>query len=172
MPGYNPQEKNTLQVRKRQSRQPFLMAGLIEMLSPRFSLNDCFVTLTFNEDVQFHEVKHGEKLNRFYHKLNRAVFGKLYDRGIKKLNSVSVAEYNTSQGLHVHMLLERPAANERFDGDFEELVINTWVATNYGVVKSAQDVRPVHALEGGVEYMAKQINRADDMLRVDFSHLH
>ena len=171
MPTYTAPTKNTLQVGLRQSNIQQYRDAIREMLLPYFTIGDLFVTLTFNDQYKYNELKHSEKLKKFYQKINRAVFGKDYDKGRKVLKTVSIAEYNNSQGVHVHMLLEQPEASDRFRGDFAALIKSTWVAMNWGTVKCAQDVRSIHETVGNViDYMTKKIKTPDQLIRMDINN--
>lgn len=171
MPTYTAPTKNTLQVGLRQSNIQQYRSAIKDMLMPHFKVGDLFVTLTFDAQYKFNEVKHSELLKKFYQKINRAVFGKDYDKGRKVLKTVSIAEYNNSQGVHVYMLLEQPEASNRFRGDFAALIKSTWVSMNWGTVKCAQDVKSIYENVGNViDYMTKQIKTADQLIRMDINN--
>ena len=130
-----------------------------------------FVTLTFNPNVKFEEVASSAKVSLFLKRLNRRVFGKAYDKGYCGLKSLPVFELNHADGLHVHMLLERPATIKNSTKNFEDLIKEIWCEINYEVIKGAQDIRPCSNLDKLLSYMTKQ-TRFNDNMRLDFNNFN
>lgn len=137
-----------------------------------FKVGDCFVTLTFKPTIKFDESSRSADIKRFLQRLNRIIFGKAFDYGHKKLNSCPVFELNYSDGVHVHMLLERPEANIRFDGDFDKLIIDTWYSMKNAGIKKAQDVRTCFDVNGALGYMSKQMRTGNKFIWLDANNLN
>jgi hypothetical protein len=156
-------------------------ANVIEQLkkwiSPHFKDTDCFVTLTFQPYVKLNEIECSRDVKCLLDRLNRAIYGKAGDVRKKRsrskyLKSCPVFEQNLSEGVHVHMLLERPEDESRFTGDFDKLIIDTWYQLGRSGNKNAQDVRPSYCVEGAVIYMTKQIKTGNGYLNFDFNNIY
>lgn len=141
-------------------------------VAPNFKVGDCFVTLTFKPTIKFDESRCSKDVNSFLNWLNRIVYGKSFDKGIKQLKSCPIFEYNYSQGVHVHMLLERPIDNSRFNGDFDKLIIDTWYDMDNAGIKKAQDVRDCYDVQRVMAYMSKQLRIGDSFLKYDVNNFH
>jgi hypothetical protein len=158
MPTHTRSALNALQAGLHQSGETPLQLAYKEMLLPHFELGDYFVNLTFSPDYYFDDIKAGKKLRKFLDIINRKIYGVAYDKGHKFLKSASVFEQNASDGWHIHMLLESPKSTHRFDGDFAQLLVDTWVKNNWGVVHKAQKVILIDStLEKAIKYMTDSI---------------
>lgn len=171
MSGYIQQEKNTSQVGLGQAQQSS-QQQLIDWALPHFSDNDSFVTLTFKPGIPFDEAQRSIDVKQFLKRLNRKVFGKQYDKHHKKLKCFPVFEFNNSDGLHVHMLLERPDDTSRLYLPFEATVIETWCSMENTGIPKAQDVQNLYAVKRALGYCTKQIRTPDKLLRVDVNNAH
>lgn len=170
MPAYTTSAGKTSQAGLRQSASDSRKA-LIDWIKPNFSDSDYFVTLTFKPYIQFDEAARSLDVKHFLKVLNRKVYGKAYERGVR-LRCCPVFEFNYSDGLHVHMLLERPTNISRLDLSFEETVIETWASMQNGGVPKAQDVRECYDIKRLLSYLTKQIRTDDKLIRVDANNLH
>lgn len=160
-------ELNALQAGLHQSVETPLQIAYREMLQPHFGIGDYQVTLTFGSDYCFNDIKASKKLKKFLNIINRKIYGVAFDKGHKFLKSASVFEPNESDGWHIHMLLESPKSTHRFDGDFAQLLIDTWVKNNWDIVHKGQCVQLItETPEEAIKYMtdsikAKQQERFD-----------
>ena len=170
MSTYTSSTENTLQAGLQKAKLNNYRTLIEEMILPKFKIGDCFVTLTFKEGYKYNEVSYSEKLKKFSQKLNRAIYGKSYDKGRIFLNIVPIAEFSNSQGLHIHILLQRPEPNDRYKGSFEALIKRIWLSMNWGTQSCAQDIRDIYDVEGAVKYITKQIYSSNDALRFDINN--
>lgn len=171
MSTYTAPTEKTLRAGLRQSK-PDSRKELIDWVSPNFNENDYFVTLTFRPNILFDEAARSLDVRHFLNRLNRKIYGKQFDRGLKRLKCFPVFEFNNSDGLHVHMLLERPADESRLDRAFEATVIEVWTNLNNGGIPKAQDVRDTFDIKRLLSYMSKQIRTSDKLIRVDANNIH
>lgn len=141
-------------------------------VTPNFKVGDCFVTLTFKPTIKFDESSRSKDVNSFLNRLNRKIYGKAFDNKTKQLRSCPIFEYNYSDGVHVHMLLERPLDKSRFCGDFDKLVIDTWYSMDNAGIKKAQDVRDCYDVHRVMGYMSKQVKTGDSYLKYDVNNFH
>ena len=144
---------------------------------PNFKNGDCFVTLTFQPYVRLDEVECSRDVKCFLNRLNRTIYGKAADntrkhKSRKSLKCIPVFEENSSQGVHVHMLLGQPDDKSRFDGDFKKLVIDTWYKLGRAGNKKAQDVQASYDIVGVLGYMNKHIKLGDRYLNLDVNNIH
>lgn len=144
---------------------------MVDWISSHFSDHDLFVTLTFKPDIAFDEAKRSLDVKHFLKRLNRKVFGKGIDRG-RQLRCCPIFELNHSDGLHVHMVLERPADTSRLNSSFKQTVIDTWVAMDYTGIPVAQDIRDCYDVKRLLYYMTKQIRTDDKLQRIDTNNLY
>jgi hypothetical protein len=141
-------------------------------VEPNFKNGDVFVTLTFKPTIKFDEVKRSLDVQKFLTRLNRTVYGKAFDKGRERLNSCPIFEHNYSDGVHVHMILERPAETDRWNGRFENLVMDTWLEMDNAGVRKAQDAGNCFDVSGLIGYMTKQIKTGDKLIKLDANNLH
>lgn len=170
MSRYTTQKNNQSQVGLGQP-QPCSRQQFIDWIAPHFSQRDLFVTLTFNPGIAFDEAKRSLDVKHFMKRLNRKVFGKGTDRG-QRLRCCPIFEFNNSDGLHVHMLLEKPADTSRLSSSFKQTVIDTWVTMDYTGIPKAQDVRDCFDVKRLLHYVTKQIRTDDKLLRIDTNNMH
>jgi hypothetical protein len=146
--------------------------ALNDWITPNFKVGDCLVTLTYKPSIKFDEARCSKDVNGLLNRLNRIIYGKSFDKGLKRLRCCPVFEYNQSQGVHVHMLLERPVDKSRFNGDFDKLVIDTWYRMDNAGIKKAQDVRDCYAIQSLMAYMSKQTRIGDNLLKYDVNNFY
>jgi len=171
MLSYNPSASNRLQVES-ERRSLLTRQALVDWIKPSFAPTDCFVTLTYPDYVKYQEVERSADVTQFLKRLNRKVFGKGAEIGKKRLKSCPIFEFNVSDGLHLHMLLEKPTDAPRLEQTFEHTVIDTWTKMKRGGVAMAQDVRSCLNTVDRLIYQTKQIKSGDTLTRVDFLNLH
>ena len=169
---YTLSNENTLQVGLHQSTRERITASFKEWISPHFNDKDYFVTLTFRSWVKFDEVRCSADIKHFLKSINRKVYGKANIKKGMQLKCFPIFELNHSDGVHVHMMLQKPNDIARLHMPFEALVIETWQNMRCGGVRKAQDITPCNGVTTRIGYQSKQINTADKLLKMDVHNIH
>jgi hypothetical protein len=152
-------------------QQQELKSQFKEWVGQKFNEGDCFVTLTFKPSIQFDETKRSLDVKHFLKRLNRKVYGKAFELKHAQLKCAPIFEFNCADGIHVHIILERPEYMDRFNGRFEDLVIDTWLEMDNAGVRKAQDARTCYNVDGALGYMTKQINISGH-IRFDYNNFY
>ena len=172
MSTYTLSNENTLQVGLQQSTRERITASFKAWISPHFNDKDYFVTLTFRSWVKFDEVRCSADIKHLLKSINRKVYGKANIKNGMQLKCFPIFELNHSDGVHVHMMLQKPNDIARLQMPFEALVIETWQNMRCGGVRKAQDITPCNGVTTRIGYQSKQINTADKLLKMDVHNIH
>lgn len=155
-------------------QSPEINAQLVQWIVEAFYGQEdslCAVTLTFKPTIKYDQIHRSKDVRHFLNRLNRRVYGKSFTNGAR-LKCIPVFESNLSDGVHVHMFLERPTCSDRLGCSFEEAIHSEWSKLDYAGVRKAQDVRDCFCVGGWADYITKEIRDADMLSKLDIANMH
>jgi hypothetical protein len=152
--------------------------GYVEYVLPYFKNNDFAITLTYRETEAQHSSKYvpnyqktSQDIKHFLNIINRKVYGRQSKSHKKRLKCVNVFEFNTSTGLHVHMVLENPADWQIPEAEKASLILNAWMSMKYSGSEKANKIFLGYEINGWINYCFKNINYYNTE-RIDVANLH
>lgn len=155
-------------------QSPEISAQLVQWIVDAFYGQEdslCAVTLTFRPSIKYDQILRSKDVRHFLNRLNSRVYGKSFSKGAR-LKCIPVFESNLSDGVHVHMFLERPMDTNRLGCTFEEAIFSEWSKLDYAGVRKAQDVRDCICVSGWAGYITKEIRDGDMLSKLDIANMH
>ncbi len=149
---------------------------LVEWVVPFFKQGDFALTLTFKPT--FHQNKLGfqhsfvwayKTIGHYLNLVNRKMVGWHSSKPKRRLNYFGTLETNSSNGLHFHIILERPTYMKIPKHESFSVLINEWVGMREGGLKHAQWIEPVRDVKDWVYYITKDLDSS--LMNVDFKNL-
>ncbi len=145
-----------------------LKEALVSEIRPHFKQGDYAITLTFAPfDKQYKSgYKHdlisaSSAVTHYLNKVNRMLIGWRPQKPERRLKYAGVFELNELNGLHVHMILEKPSVFMNIEElKVPEHLIKAWVGLREGGKALAQKVEIVTDVDGWLAYMHKGIRES------------
>lgn len=132
--------------------------GFVEMVVPKFKLNDFAVTLTFSEDHIPDPQHRSTDIRNYLRRVNGGLLGGNRFKKGERLKCASVFEMNAcGTAIHLHMILENPTVGRIAEQDRLPYLLDEWMAMRCSGSRAANDVQLVDDVGGWASYMFKCI---------------
>ena len=131
-------------------------------------LDGCLgVSLTLKQCVAgafLDEIRASQNLRQFMNRVNRATYGKAFQRFGRRLNVIPSLESSSSNRLHYHLILQSPCPED--PNRAEQLIEYAWTSTRYGY----QQTHVHHQIDHGwTDYITKLKTASDG---IDWENFH